>query len=128
MLFRSWASNHQPGALAGFIRVSGGDGRAYAVDRAINAGLRLAGWVPGRSADVSAVMVVLQKLGPAWRERVLNAGLAPAPSENVLELNHRIALHPSLAVMPLVQWISQPGGLRQTASSRVIGARISLVL
>jgi carbohydrate-selective porin OprB len=123
-----WTSAEQPTALSGFVRVSGGDARAYPVSRAINAGLRLDGWVPGRSADASAVMLVLQQLGEPWQQRLRSAGIRPAWAENVVEFNHRLELERWLAIMPLAQWISRPGGVASSARSRVLGVRFTVTL
>ena len=115
------------GILAGFARLSGSDARASPIAESMNIGLRLAGAIPGRNDDVSSVMVAAHRLGLAWREATLAAGGRSAAGEHVLEINHRIALAPALSVMPLAQWISRPGGLRDTASARVVGARIGVV-
>ena len=115
------------GLLAGFARVSGSDARASPIALSFNAGLRLAGWVPERPGDVSALMVALHRMGAAWQEVVASRGERPSAGEHVLELNHRIALAPALSVMPLAQWISRPGGRSDAATSRVIGVRAGIV-
>lgn len=123
-----WAAADSPAAIAGFARLSGGDARAFPVSLAVNTGLRVSGWVPGRSADVTAVMLVGQRLGTAWRSRLAQEGREPAAAENVAEVNHRIEISRSLAMMPLAQWISRPGGEAGRSSSRVLGLRVMLSL
>lgn len=115
------------GMLAGFARLSGSDARASPIRESLNAGFRLAGWIPGRAADTSAVMVAVHRLGNPRREALAAQGAIAAATERVLELNHRIEVMPALSLMPLAQWISQPGGLRNTGSSRVLGARLGIV-
>lgn len=115
------------GLLAGFARLSGSDARASPIARSINAGLRLSGWVPGRATDTSAVMIAHHRLGEAWQEAMTAQGRRPSASERVLELNHRMELSPALSVMPLAQWIGRPGGFREAAGSRVLGARVGIV-
>lgn len=115
------------GMLAGFARLSGSDARASPIRESLNAGFRLAGWVPGRATDASAVMLAVHRLGQPRREAIIAQGGIAAATERVLELNHRIEVMPALSLMPLAQWISQPGGLRSTGSSRVLGARLGIV-
>ncbi len=123
-----WASDRDPFALAGFIRLSGADARATPIRESLNLGLRAVGWVPGRPEDVSSLMIAIHRMGQAWHERALGQGQRAATSERVLEINHRIELTRLLSVMPLAQWISSPGGLQSAPASRVIGARITLQL
>jgi|GEM_PF-7062864 len=115
------------GMLAGFARLSGSDARASPIRESLNAGFRLAGWVPGRATDTSAVMVAVHRLGNPRREAIAAQGAIAATTERVFELNHRIELLPALSLMQLAQWISQPGGLRSTGASRVLGARLGIV-
>lgn len=123
-----WAADTGTGALSGFLRVSGADGRSTPVRHALNTGLRLHGWMPQRPHDVTAFMLALHSMSSTWRQFQARAGEVAAASENMLEINHQMPLRSGVTLMPLAQWITHPGGLQRAATARIVGLRLILTL
>ena len=116
----------QERTATGFVRYSGADGRSTAVTRSLNAGFRLKGLVPDRQGDITAVMIALHKLGQNWQQKNRANALPPAQSENILEINHLMAIDKGVSAQPMLQWITHPGGLREAKMAKLVGVRFML--
>lgn len=109
--------------LAGFLRVSGTDGDSTPIKTAVNVGVRLKAPLAGRADDVVGLAYTRASLSGKWRGAQTFDTTA---FESAWEATYRIQARKWLAVQPMMQIISHPGGVGSRAPARVLGARIEV--
>jgi porin len=114
------------GDWAGFVRVSGTDGDSTAIKRAVNVGVRATAMLPGRAEDVFGIAFTRASLSDKWR--AVQSTFDASAAENAWEITYRIQANKWLAVQPVAQLISHPGGDSSRAAARILGARIEISL
>ena len=114
--------------VSAFARYSWSNGRATAIDRTWNLGVRVRGPLASRPDDVLAIGAVHGGLSSGYRSTQAAGGNPTAASENVLEVSWRAVLTRYLAVQPVAQWIRHPGGGADAERATLFGVRMQLVL
>lgn len=114
--------------VSAFARYSWSNGRATAIDRTWNLGVRVRGPLASRPDDVLAIGAVHGGLSSGYRSTQAAGGNPAAASENVLEVSWRAVLTRYLAVQPVAQWIRHPGGGADAERATLFGVRMQLVL
>jgi porin len=112
--------------LAGFLRISGTDGDSTAIKRAVNVGVRATAPLPGRGEDVFGLAFTRASLSDKWRG--VQSAFATSAVEDAWEITYRIQANKWLALQPVAQRISHPGGDSSRPAARILGARIEISL
>lgn len=110
--------------LAGFARYSATDGNSSAIRSALNLGLRLRGPVAARPDDIVLAGFTRGRLGAKWRVAQAAAGTPAAATEDAVEIGYRLQWRKWLALQPVLQRISHPGGSQEARPVRLIGLRL----
>ena len=113
--------------LAGFIRVSGTDGDSTSIKTAVNLGFRVKALLPGREDDVFGLAYTRASLSNKWRAMQLrDNALETTAFEDAWEMTYRIQAGKWLAVQPVIQRISHPGGIASRAAADIVGIRVEV--
>lgn len=119
----------EPGRDVGvFARLSKSDGNTIALDNNINIGMRARGLLASRPDDALLIGWTRSRLASKYRRAELNNGNDTARYEDMLELSWRSAITPYLAVQPVLQSISHPGGAASAERATVLGFRLEVAL
>jgi len=122
MLYRekggSDGDDEGPQGLGAFTRFGFADADTNPVKFFWSGGCQYRGLVPGRNADVLGVGVAQGRL-TADRD----AGFT-ASHETVAEVYYNIEVVPGLNVSPHVQFVANPGGLREVSDAVIVGFRV----
>jgi porin len=80
-------------------------------------GLSYQGLIPGREQDVTSLGVI---------HGAFSRDLPGTTAETVIEANYQFALTGGLSIMPDVQYVIRPGGVRAVGNAFVLGAQVTL--
>ncbi len=112
--------------LSGFFRKSWTDGDSTQLRDALSLGMHLHGPIASRPGDILGIAWTRANTSAKWRSS--QAPTATAGYEDAIEITYRFAVNPWLAVQPNYQRIRYPGGLSNIPTSKLIGARLELIL
>ena len=119
----------EPGRDVGvFGRYSWSNGRATAIDQTLNFGVRVRGPLASRLKDEFLIGAALGHLSSGFRATRAAEGSATVAIGNVVEVSWRAALTRYLAIQPIFQSTSNPGGDLDAKRANVFGVRLELVL
>jgi porin len=116
------------GRLSAMLRGGFAQGDTTPFDRAGQAALKLAPFLPGRSDSLLSFGLAAARTSADFRSRALAAGDRPVGSEVQLELTVADRLLPFLTVQPDVQVVFHPGGLAATPTALVTALRLTFSL
>ena len=80
-------------------------------------GLSYQGAIPGRASDVASVGVI---------HGAFSRDLPGTTAETVIEANYQFALTGGVSIMPDLQYVIRPGGVRAVGNAFVLGAQVTL--
>ena len=106
-----------------FVQLGFADGDVGQFAGYSGAGATFVGLVPGRARDESGVAIAAAFNGDAFRDTARAAGNEPAVAEIVLEWTHRIAFTEWFSLQGDVQYVVNPGGVRDRPDAVVLGLR-----
>ena len=115
--------------LGVFLNVTQTDRKTSVTDNQVSAGLFYKGLVPALPGDVLGVAVARTNVnGRAARADALVPGTPVRDAEYTAEVYY--SLHPIdwLELRPNVQWVHQPGGVRDAPDVGVVGLKAALTL
>lgn len=115
--------------LGVFLNVTQTDRKTSVTDNQVSAGLFYKGLVPALPGDVLGVAVARTNVnGRAARADALVPGTPVRDAEYAAEVYY--SLHPIdwLELRPNVQWVHQPGGVREAPDVGVVGLKAALTL
>jgi porin len=109
--------------LAVFLQLGWADGNVGQFAGYTGAGLKYTGLIPSRPEDECGVAVAAAYNGRAFRRSSRSQGRAPATAEVAIEWTYRAVLAPWLSLQPELQYVVDPGGLRDRPDALVAGIR-----
>ena len=83
----------------------------------VGGGLGYQGLIPGREPDIASFGVI---------HGALSHDLPRTAAETVIEMNYQLILPGGLSIMPDLQYIIRPGGVRAVGNALVLGAQVTL--
>jgi porin len=83
----------------------------------VGGGVSYQGLIPGRGPDIASLGVI----GGA-----LSHDLPGTTAETVVEMNYQLILPGGLSIMPDLQYIIRPGGVRAVGNALVLGAQVTI--
>jgi porin len=83
----------------------------------VGGGVSYQGLIPGRGPDIASLGVI---------HGALSHDLPRTTAETVIEMNYQLILPGGLSIMPDLQYIVRPGGVRGVGNALVLGAQVTL--
>jgi porin len=90
-------------------------------------GLTYKGLIPGRSDDTIGVAFAYAQLGNTSRNSLVEEGSVGVGAEMGLEATYQCQVTPRCIVQPDIQYIINPGGIRDLGNAFVIGGRLAFI-
>lgn len=115
-----------PVDIDGALRAGLADARFNAVDSYVGMALTATHLVPSRPGDTLGVGVARARLGDSYRAIRFSDGQPATAAETTFELVYRAELTPWLAVLPVVQFVRDPGADPLMDDSWIAGLRFEL--
>lgn len=114
------------GALRAFSRAGWANADVNTVASYVGAGMTWAGLM--RNEDEIGIAIGRARVGEPWRRAQQLEGIETGHVETIVELTARMALGDRFVVQPDVQYVRQPGALRDRQAFWAFGLRIELAL
>lgn len=106
-----------------FLQLGWADGDVGQFAGYTGGGVTLVGLLPWRREDDSGFAVAAAYNGDAFRDSARDAGREPAVAEIALEWTHRVHLADWLSIQGDLQYVVNPGGLRDRPDATVVSLR-----
>lgn len=112
--------------LSVFLQLGWADGDVAQFEGYTGAGFKYTGLIPGRPADELGLGVAVGYNGSAFDRAARDAGDRPAVAEIAVEWTYRAWLTPWLSLQADLQYVANPGGLKNRSDALVAGLRYTL--